>query len=51
MTMPECTKDMREESMKIDRCLGKSVLGRDGASVKGLWQEFVWEVDVTETEG
>ena len=28
-----------------------SLLGRDGASVKVLWQEFVWEVDVTEAEG
>ena len=28
-----------------------SLLGRDGASVKVLWQEFFWEVDVTEAEG
>ena len=48
--MPECTKDVREESMKID-VWAKSLLGRDVASVKGLWQEFVWEADVTETEG
>lgn len=35
ITMPECTKDMREESMKID-VWAKSLLGRDVASVKGL---------------
>lgn len=50
ITMPECTKDMREESMKID-VWAKSLLGQRCCKCQACDRSLSGRVDVTETEG